>query len=446
MILVGGNFTNIGGATRRFIARLDATTGLADSWNPDTINEVYTIALQADGKILIGGEFFGITGGQFRVKIARLDPVTGLADSFSPNTDAAEVYALVVQADGKILVGGRFGMMGGQARNGIARLDPVTGSADSFDPNTNITQLGGVYTMAVQADGKVLVGGAFSMVGGQPRNAIARCDATTGVPDSWDPNASNGAFVFSATLQADGKILVGGYNFSNIGGQTRNFFARLTNDSAAFQNLAATPTVVTWALGGSNPQFSRVTFESSTDNVNYTPLGNGTASGSNWTLTGLNLPAGQNIYIRARGYYRNGFLGSSESTTESVWNAFITGATSTPTATPTGTPTATASPTGTPTATPTVTATPTATSTTSATPTNTPTATASSTPTDTPTATPTVTPTATPAGGAAFDYDADGKTDISVFRPSSGAWYLQRSTAGLYGMEFGYGDGQDHSG
>ena len=34
-------------------------------------------------------------------------------------------------------------------------------------------------------------------------------------------------------------------------------------------------------------------------------LGNGTAAGSNWTLTGLNLPTGQNIYIRARGYYRS---------------------------------------------------------------------------------------------------------------------------------------------
>jgi CSLREA domain-containing protein len=39
-----------------------------------------------------------------------------------------------------------------------------------------------------------------------------------------------------------------------------------------------------------------------------------------------------------------------------------------------------------------------------------------------------------------FDYDGDGKSDISVFRPSSGAWYLQRSRDGLYGTEFGFGD------
>ena len=97
----------------------------------------------------------------------------------------------------------------------------------------------------------------------------------------------------------------------------------MTNDTAALQNLAVTQTTVTWTRGGSSPQFTRVTFESSTDNVTYTPLGNGTAAGSNWTLTGLNLPTGQNIYIRARGYYRSGFHNGSESITESVRNAFI---------------------------------------------------------------------------------------------------------------------------
>ena len=63
----------------------------------------------------------------------------------------------------------------------------------------------------------------------------------------------------------------------------------MTNDTAALQNLAVTQTTVTWTRGGSSPQFTRVTFEYSTDNVNYTPLGNGTAAGSSWTLTGLNL-------------------------------------------------------------------------------------------------------------------------------------------------------------
>src|SRR4029077_309529 len=63
---------------------------------------------------------------------------------------------------------------------------------------------------------------------------------------------------------------------------------------------------------------------SSTDNVNYISLGNGAPSGTNWTLGGLNLPAGENFYIRARGYYRTGRNNGSESITESVRNAFLT--------------------------------------------------------------------------------------------------------------------------
>ena len=71
-------------------------------------------------------------------------------------------------------------------------------------------------------------------------------------------------------MQADGKILAGGF-FTSIGGQTRSLFARLSNDTAALQNLAVTQTTITWTRGGSSPQFTRVTFEYSNDNVNYTP-------------------------------------------------------------------------------------------------------------------------------------------------------------------------------
>src|SRR6202030_2614892 len=107
-----------------------------------------------------------------------------------------------------------------------------------FDPNANLN----VLSIAVQADGKVLAGGDFfgaNSIGGQTRNHIARLDATTGLADSFDPNANNG--VFAIALQPDGKILAGGV-FSSIGGQPRSLFARLTNDTAALQNLAVTQT------------------------------------------------------------------------------------------------------------------------------------------------------------------------------------------------------------
>jgi uncharacterized delta-60 repeat protein len=320
-ILVGGDFDNVGGQTRKLIVRLDPATGLPDSsFNPNAngsgASAVYSIEVQSDARILVGGFFFGM-GGQTRNNIARLSAMTGLADSFDPNANSS-VYAIATQADGKILAGGDFTSIGGQTRNRFARLDATTGLADSFNPNSS-DPFGDVISIAVQADGKILAGGSFTTIGGQMRHRIARLDPTTGLADSFDPNADNS--VYAITLQADGKILVGG-DFSTIGGQTR-LFARLSNDTAALQNLAVTQTTVTWTCGGSSPQFTRVIFDYSTDNVGYTPLGNGTGTGSNWTLTGLSLPTGKSFYIRARGYYTSGKGGASESIRESIRNVFI---------------------------------------------------------------------------------------------------------------------------
>ena len=168
--MVSGSFSAIGGQTRNRIARLDATTGLADSFNPNPDSSVYLVTAQADGKLLAGG-FFTSIGGQMRNHIARLDATTGLADSFNPNANAF-VDSITVQPDGKILASGNFNganSIGGQARNYMARLDPVTGLADSFNPNPNSL----VDTTAIQADGKILVGGGFNEIGGQFRPAIA---------------------------------------------------------------------------------------------------------------------------------------------------------------------------------------------------------------------------------------------------------------------------------
>ena len=273
------------------------------------------MAVQADGKILTGGAFTYI-GGAKRNFIARLDSVSGLADSFNPNADGA-VSAIAVQPGGKIMAGGDFLNIGGQTRSRFARLDGITGVADSFDPNAN----GAVSSIALQADGKIIAGGNFTSIGGQSRNYIARLDGLTGAADSFDANANS--TVLSLAVPTDGKILAGG-QFANIGGQPRNLFARLTNDTPAQQNLTVTSSTIIWTRGGASTQLTRVTFESSTDNLNYTPLGNGTAAGSSWTLSGLSLPTSQHVSIRARGYYRTGANNASESIAESVRDAFIT--------------------------------------------------------------------------------------------------------------------------
>lgn len=282
-ILIGGIFTSVGGQTRNNIARLDATTGAPDSFDPNANSDVYTIAVQADNKILIGGAFttllpnggaavprmgiarletsgavdsafdprannsvFSIAvqtdsriliGGAFntlspnggaaitRNRIARLETGGTVDISFNPNADNS-IFSIALQADGKIFIGGAFNTLGAAAtRRRIARLN-INGTADSFNPDADSD----VYSIAVQANGRILAGGLFSSIGGTGRNFVAQLDAVTGLADSFNPDA-NGA-VNAVAVQQGGKILVGG-DFTDVGGVTRNSIARFGTGTTA---------------------------------------------------------------------------------------------------------------------------------------------------------------------------------------------------------------------
>ena len=222
-ILVCGNFAEIGGQLRFYMARLDPATGLADSFNANASSFVGSIALQPNGKILVGGSFQSI-GGRTRPGIARLDPTTGLADSFHPNAQDY-VTSIAVQADGKVLAAGGFTAFApndGETvpRNHIARLETdgtVDRTLDLSLPSNN-----SVIATAVQPDGKILISGGFFSVLGVPRNGFARLNADGTLDTAFDPNINDGAG--SIIVQADGKILVGG-GFTSIGGVRANGLA-----------------------------------------------------------------------------------------------------------------------------------------------------------------------------------------------------------------------------
>jgi uncharacterized delta-60 repeat protein len=94
----------------------------------------------------------------------------GTPDSgFNPNVSSS-IDAVAVQSDGKILIGGFFTLVGGITRNRVARLNS-DGSLDTgFNPDAN----GVVRALAVQSDGKIIIGGGFTTVGGVTRNRVAR--------------------------------------------------------------------------------------------------------------------------------------------------------------------------------------------------------------------------------------------------------------------------------
>ena len=233
-ILVGGSFTILGGQVRNCLGRLNADGSLDSAFNQGPALEyfrwsgylclatvVYCLAVQADGRVLVGG-YFTTLGGQPHNWLGRLN-ADGTPDSgFNPGADS-DVCSLAVQADGKILVGGWFTILGGQVRNRLGRLN-ADGTLDSgFNPGASYA----VFSLALQADGKILVGGDFTTLGGQPRNNIGRLNANGTLDSAFNPGA-NGQ-VESLAVQSDGKILVGG-GFTTLGGQTRNYIGRLNAD------------------------------------------------------------------------------------------------------------------------------------------------------------------------------------------------------------------------
>src|SRR2546428_107148 len=113
-----------------------------------------------------------------------------LPDSFNPGADSV-VRSPAVQADGEILVGGAFTTLGGQSRNIIGRLN-ADGTVDTgFNSSAGgAFQTPSVDCLAVQADGKILVGGGFTTLGGgQSRANIGRLNADGTLDASFDPSA-----------------------------------------------------------------------------------------------------------------------------------------------------------------------------------------------------------------------------------------------------------------
>src|SRR6266481_6975792 len=136
--------------------------GVADgSFNPGANGDVFCIAPQADGKLLVAGEFTSLMS-EIRNGLARFNSDGSLDTTFDPAPDIAEVDVISVLVNGKILVSGSFTTLGGQPRAGLARLNP-DGSLDlAFNPNPD----GSVFAITPQADGKILVSGYFMTIGG----------------------------------------------------------------------------------------------------------------------------------------------------------------------------------------------------------------------------------------------------------------------------------------
>lgn len=192
-------------------------------------NVVYSSILQSDGKIVLAGSFT-MHGNVAATKVIRLEPDGQMDTSFhvasGPNS---HVYASYLQPDGYLLIAGQFTMVDTLTANRIARLCP-DGSLDTsfhvgIGPNSNI------LSMAYQPDGKILIAGTFTSINGISRNRIARLMHDGSLDTSFHVGSGANQSLWTVVLQPNGKILIGG-GMSSYNGVSRNRIARLNTDGS----------------------------------------------------------------------------------------------------------------------------------------------------------------------------------------------------------------------
>lgn len=195
--------------------------------DPQLNGQVAAMALQPDGRLIIGGSF-SMAGGQPRMGLARLNPDGSLDPGFNPGANGL-VRALAVQSDGKILVGGFFSSVAGVPRAGLARLNPDGSLDEAFSANVGTTPGEGVRDLAVQGDGAIIVAGLFASIAGQPQAHLARLSSSGALDTGFAPSL-NGP-VYAVLIQPNGSVLIGG-QFTEVNTQPRTRLTRLTGTGA----------------------------------------------------------------------------------------------------------------------------------------------------------------------------------------------------------------------
>ncbi|MEO7325913.1 MAG: hypothetical protein ABIW82_13900 [Dokdonella sp.] len=241
-VIIGGGFQSVGIAPARSIARLDADGSTDPTFaNPAVNSEVKAVVVQPDGKILLGGTF-DVIGTGARHYLARLNADGTLDISFAdPNLDNT-VWAIAVQPDGKVVVAGDFTASGTTARRRVARFNSNGTLDGSFaDPQICNSEARG---LAVQANGDIVVGGYFATIGNcavQPidHSYLARFSASGVLDSAFPANPPPGPVSTGVTVGPDGSIYVGG-GYATSDSLATRLVAKLSSTGAlisAFDNL-----------------------------------------------------------------------------------------------------------------------------------------------------------------------------------------------------------------
>ena len=226
-VVAVGHFTTVNGVNRNRIVRLNSDGSIDDTFNPGggANNPIRDMLVQPDGRTVIVGDFSSFNG-IARKGVARINSEGTLDESFDPGNGADfAVHAVVMQRDGRIIIAGDFKTYDEVECDGIVRLN-TDGSIDSSF-NSSLGFDDSVRCIAIQEDGRIVVGGFFGHIGNVARGRITRLNPDGSLDEGFAVGAGANGSVYALAIQSDGKILAGG-SFSQFNGLSRNGLVRLT--------------------------------------------------------------------------------------------------------------------------------------------------------------------------------------------------------------------------
>lgn len=227
-ILVGGNFTTYNGVARRGIARLNTNGVLDTTFTGSGVNNwLRSMRIQTNGQIILTGWFTEYNNRSFN-RMVRVNPDGSADTNFNAFFgDQTSVYASAGLPNGQMIVTGHSVNTNSVFRQEVVRLN----TNGTYDTNFNNGGSGAnekVQSVAVQADGKIIIVGYPTAYNGVGINNMARLNPDGTLDPTFIPNVNN--WIWTTLIQPDGKILICG-GFTSVNGVSLNSIARFNSSN-----------------------------------------------------------------------------------------------------------------------------------------------------------------------------------------------------------------------
>jgi uncharacterized delta-60 repeat protein len=234
-IVLGGSFTSFNGFQSSYVARLDSDGSVDTSFytgvGPNA--QLTSVLAQSNGEVLIAGYFSSINGLRWNQPAllrtdGSLDPSFDTSEADGGGIVGDGITAMALQADGKILLGGGSFLVSNMTFNGIVRLDTNAALDLTFQPESGASN-GDVLAIGFQSAGQIIVGGSFTGFNGVPNSYLARLNFDGSVDTSFNNGGLQDGYIQNFAITPQDQIVICG-SFTSINGYSRNGIARLNSN------------------------------------------------------------------------------------------------------------------------------------------------------------------------------------------------------------------------